>query len=329
MPLHTPGTHAIYTVNPGLELGRLFQAHVKATAQPETFPNLSTSRPPDDGELVVLAFPISVDRGRRPDRLAIPCPVCSATTPKWLHRGSFIWCEATMAIYCVGPRCGTEGWASQRLTTAQNVFLREETAKLNAERLASEIRAVPSRLAWIAHAKPVVERADILQTRLAKTLPKLKLSMHREAKASDTIRANVNGQLQSVGRIRGVAFLSSTWRNSAKLDGARTTLETLARDAPNEDLNAWAQQLAPTQCKNLLDLARNAAASLEGIADKMAAATAFLTDETALTLATWSQSRSAPFGYRFVRTAANFSLAIGENIWRARIGEIEQLPPLP
>jgi hypothetical protein len=322
-------TQPIYPINPGVELGKRFEAHINATGQPETFPTLSTSRPPDDGDLYVLAHPVDVDRGKRPMRDLAPCPICSPRSPIWLLKGSLIWCAETSAIYCVGPTCSTSGWAASRLTVAQNIFLREDREQQNAANLGRELRAVDARLAWIASVRPNVVRADEIQGRLAKTLPSLKLSMSRATKGGDAIRADVGGSLQPVGSIRGAPFLSSTWRLSEKLDAASSDLRSLKAECGSVDPQSWADRLAPAQCEEKLRAARKAADALSAVIVKIAAGAEFLSEETVSTLARWSASRSAPHSFKFQRTAAGFSLSVADKVWRARIGEIAVLPTLP
>lgn len=99
---------------PSDDLVARFRAHVRETGSPETFAQISTTKPPQDGAVVPLALKVTIPGKRRTMGRMAPCPICSARTPKWLENGTLIWCEATRAIYCIGPECWQGLWKDVR-----------------------------------------------------------------------------------------------------------------------------------------------------------------------------------------------------------------------
>src|SRR6185312_6095458 len=104
-----------------------FQRHVDATGLPETFEWISTTRPPAEGRLCVLGE-FHAQKGRRPRGDFAPCPICSPTSPQYLH-GLLIWCESTQAIYAIGMDCGHALDREGRLDKALVAYDRQQSRR--------------------------------------------------------------------------------------------------------------------------------------------------------------------------------------------------------
>ncbi len=96
----------------------------------------------------MLAEKISVNTALRLGGDMVPCPMCSHGKPKWKHDGSLIWCEATKAIYCIGPRCSGVTW-EKRLNVARNILRQTEKARADAAALVAVAGRAPAVLGWI------------------------------------------------------------------------------------------------------------------------------------------------------------------------------------
>lgn len=318
-----------FEICPGRELGQRFEAFARQSGAPETFPGLSTMHPPDEGEIAILSDEISLARSARPNRDAIPCPVCSPRSPKWLDGGRLIWCGATRAIYLIGPTCGSTGWAS-RVTQALNAYLQEELVRKNAARLAAEVRLSAPRLAWIEANRAAIARVEALHQGLAETFPKLRHLIYRRAKGGDVIWEPIDDVSQAIGRVRGPRFLTSSWREAPKLGAAAETLAAIGRLCGDADPATWAAELAPAICELRLGELDEAIGTLKAAAQNVEEAAAFLSAETVQTLARLSRAwADGPNAFWIPNTLSGFDLKSGGKLWRGPLNEIRPLPPLP
>ena len=321
--------HSVYPESPGVDLGKRFLEHVRTTGTPETFSTISTARPPKTGQLVVLAYPVDINRDRRANKDMAPCPICCPTDPKWLSRGSLIWCEDTQAIYCVGPKCSTTGWAAARLTAAQNAFLQVDREKKAAIDLTSAVALVEARLAWIDAALPAVQHVDQLHSGLAKEQGAVRNALRRATKGSPDLQVDVGGRFQPVGPVNGTGFLTSSWQEGKRLEEARRKLLSLRADVGSESAADWATGLAPTIRKAKLKTANATAEALAVTSRKVGEAAAFLSDQTFRTLVAWSRAGAAPTGCSISQTEGAIEIRGEGYPWRARAGEVKPLPPVP
>jgi hypothetical protein len=321
-------THSVYPASPGIALGKVFKEHVRATGQPETFPTISTARPPDEGALVVLALDVSIDQRLRPERDMAPCPICSQTHPKWLGRGRLIWCEDTSAIYCLGPQCSTGGWVAGRVNIAENLFRQEDRERQAAADLAQGLAVIRARIDWIDRVASRVRRAEELQNRLGK-LTAVRRGLLNRTKGGGPVEVDVGGARRQVGSIRGADFLRSTWRDVAALEQARAGLVASLGEADRADLVAWASSLAPIICASKLGLLNEAVAALRRASEHVSAAANFLSQETALTLAALAPYSTGAERFRVTRNGDLLGIEAGEKAWHARIDEVTPLPALP
>lgn len=161
-----PTCRSVYPDCPSSAVVAAFLEHVRLTGEPETFPTISTTRPPD--KLRVLHTPVHMPDKRRADGGRAPCPLCSPTSSKWLSRGALIWCADTAAIYAIGPRCSTGPWR-QKIEIAINAFNEADQAKRDAQRLVAHLEALETKLDWIGRVHSAVAQIDALQASFDRT----------------------------------------------------------------------------------------------------------------------------------------------------------------
>lgn len=292
---------------PGEDVVAEFRRHLAETSRPESFPQISTTKPPKDGQVVVLYHPIDINRSRRPDKDMAPCPICSANVGKYLRGGTLIWCEASHAIYAIGPDCSETLWEDGRLNRAVNVYLQAERTKRNAVSLVEEVRAIGARRTWIVTQRAQVKRLSEIHDSLAREAPKLRGALSRALRTAT-----------STG-VSGGGFLRGTWKAGRELDVADAALRRLL-DLAGSDVEGWVENLAPRVVAEYLDEARRTTSVLKRIAGRAQEAAAFLSASNMERMAQWGRSGQAPMDFVAIRTGSSVDLRAGEERWRGPVG---------
>ncbi len=320
-------TRSIFPTPPDAETVEAFKRHVRETGQPETFESISTSRPPADGDLQVLTEGVNIDINKRPDRDFAPCPLCSPDRPKFRHDGLLIWCEASSAIYCIGPQCGDTEMKSGRLSAAINVFRRSEKSRADARALAQLVRAAPALRSWIKSSTSSVEVVDRAHLALAKGCPKLRAALARALRPDGNAIVADRFASQTFGRIAGLTFLSGGWNNAkdlAEADAVLVRLEGLARNDPD----GWSEGLADAPRAEHLRAATQALAKLKAVAVRATAASMFLASSNLDLLARWGAQAGAPVNFQVLSTATKIDVRHGAERAELPVG-IVSLGDLP
>lgn len=311
--------HGIYPSPPGDEFVAAFRKHVAQTGQPETFPTISTTRPPAEGTVEVLMHPVDLNRKTRPDKDAAPCPICSADAPKWLHKGSLIWCEGTQAIYAIGPECSSTLWADGRMNRAINVFTESQKAKADGIKLYHLVLRIPRLLGWIAENRALAAQVSDLHGGFAKDLTRLRAMLSRSLKSSNGV-ANDRGPLADIpiGVVAGRGFLSGSWNVHGELDKAGATLRAFPVIA-GDDLVSWVDSLTPSvraqKCAEI-ERAREALARAEA---RMTTARDFLSARNAQILGRWGRGEGSPIPFSVTTTASRITFRSGETAWQGPV----------
>ena len=306
---------ALFPEPPGADLVQAFRLHVATCGQPETFPRISTARPPKDGDLIVLHHPIDIDRRRRPESDMAPCPICSPQDPKYLKGGTLIWCDATSAVYAIGPKCSLTLWEDGRLNTAVNLFLQAEKEKQNAAVLRAELPKVAALRAWIASYQGLAEKLDRLHRSLAKDAPKLRGALSRALRTGTAATSS----------IKGIDFLRGGWNLAKDLSEADASLADVER-AMGQDSKAFVIRLSATAVAQRLASLKAARATLTRTAERMAAAADFTARSNCEALGRLSKSESAPMNFKISHTASTMDLRSDAERWSGAVGIA---PPSP
>jgi hypothetical protein len=302
---------------PPQEIAAEFKAHVARTGQPETFPTISTTRPPKDGAVQVLALGVDVDRNKRLGRTMAPCPICSAEGARWLNGGALIWCEKTAAIYAIGPRCYKTLWTDGRMDIAINEFLQSEREKTNKERLLAAALSAPALQSWIAAQRPTAKRFAELHAGFAKSVPRLRGALSRALKVGSA----------AVAAIKGRRFLTGAWQLEKKLTEADRILAALKHVAGG-DAQSWVEGLSPRAVGQRLEEANRAREALDDVVACCDEGAAFLQPATIRALATWGSDPRCPVTFKAPSTATRVEFRTEHEHWSGQLG-LRSCAPLP
>jgi hypothetical protein len=305
-----------YPQPPSDELALRFRAHVRETGMPETFPGISTTKPPSDGEVIPLALKITIPGKRRAWGKMAPCPICSSRTPKWIENGTLIWCEATEAIYCIGPKCYGTLWSDGRLDREINRRQRTLREEENLAALSEAIEMAPAQLAWIKdHFKPA-KRATLLHESLASSAPKFRGAVAR----------GIKGSLVMGNQIGGHGFIRGRWALDEKLRQAEAVWLRLVAKPFSDAYPGVADELAPRAVQERLVEVRASQGMMAQVAQSLADAAAFLSRASIQNLAKWGKAANAPIEFSAAHTATGVRITCGQESWEGPIG---LAPPAP
>ncbi len=322
----------VFPEPPGDELRSAFRKHVATTGQPETFPLVSTCQPPKDGTVIVLEHPVDINRKTRLDKGMAPCPICSPDHGKYLNGGSLIWCEATQAIYAIGPRCSAHLWEDGRMARAINLFNETERARADGVKLKTHMQRIPVYLDWVDMNRALATEVALAHSSFTHQLRRVRAVLSRTLRSSGGVALDRQkaGDV-ALGRVTGAGFLSGTWNIGADLDQAVASFQTFP-DLKGDDLRAYIEDLAPSvraqRCKQLIQ-ARDA---LKRTKERIETAREFLSPGNVEILGRWSRSDSSPIQFSISTTATRITVRHGDAMWQGPAllpspkGRLEPIP---
>lgn len=287
---------SLFKTRPSGVVVEAFDRHVHETGSPETFDRISTTKPPPDGALAVLKE-FHAQKGKRPRGDFAPCPICSPTSPQYLH-GLLIWCEATAAIYAIGMDCGHKLDREGRLNLALTAYERQEARRRLEDALWAQLPRVPEMRRWIAAHMPAAVTADRLSRGFRKRAPRV-YSVVKQA-------FERNGELpvrQAEGdqpppepiRLVGPRFVKTTFGAEAGLARADERLSHL--DFGDDELECAEAigRMAEAELVKALKWLREAADQVAKVFVFLTDCAAFVSTENMARLAKWSETPGAPF----------------------------------
>lgn len=303
---------------PPQELVEQFLAHLRETGEPESFPHISTCRPPADGQVIPLALNLTVPGNRRARGNLAPCPICSSRTPKWAYGGTLIWCEATQAIYAIGPDCYSTLWTDGRLDREINRLRRTQREMANLAHLRESVRSSEHQLAWITRQRDAAARVAQLHGDLARSAPRFRGAVSRA----------LRGSLMGGRQIAGLGFVRGTWKLPDKLNAAEAVWLRQKLETAGDDVQANLDELSPRIVAQRLEEIRDARLAMEHVRDRLAEAAAFLTPANIQTLARWGSAENAPIRFRATHTASRVQIRCDAEAWDGPLG-LASPEPLP
>lgn len=314
----------LFPTPPGPEVVADFKRHVRETGQPETWPKISTDCPPVEGEVVMLDKDIGINVKLRPGQTMAPCAICLPKGPKWKNAGSLIWCEATSAVYCIGPDCST-GEMKTKLAQARNILARTEKDKRDTARLIAAATSAPLFVRWIDDHLDLALSVSHRHNDFARSLPKFRSALSRFARTG--LPGDLLGAPGAGVFVKGKAFLTGGWRLDNDLQSARARLQRLAAEA-SPDPATWGKALAPTARDDMLKSVDEAIKLVYRAADRMIAASVFLSDDTFGFLGRLRSHPLAPTSYTLNFTKTSAAIDHREERWRGALA-LEMPNPLP
>lgn len=198
-----------YPTRPPATLGADFRRHVNATGRPETYPTISTTKPPADTRVVVISE-IHVSKAVRGDETCAPCPICNSHGSQFLH-GLLIWCETSQAIYAIGMECGDTLFQAGLLDRAVADY-KQQQREVSLDRvLLDALPRIRLLAAWADQYEQAAADADRLTRSFRRQLTGQISGLESAARSGGYLSGlDKDGQPAVLGKIGGAAFCLGT-----------------------------------------------------------------------------------------------------------------------
>lgn len=293
-----------FVVRPGDEFVDGWRGHIRDTGEPETFDRVSTSKPTQQHDIVLLSEEIRVPTALRAGGGGVPCPFCSPTSPKF-HLGRMAYFAEECVVRFVGHRCARTHFG-ENYAEAEKLYRRQEAAR----RYISLWKAVGAErhqaMALIDEMLAVAEQVEKVRRNFDLKAPGWCRELHRELAQTkgdlqvyqDLGMKDRHGkpviQKKIIGTAAGLEFLREAFAPVAILQMVKKAMEGTAIDLPE-----WAA-VTPEHpmTSDILRLGRNVERALEKFPQariEIEDAAKFLKRKNVDLLQRWGSSGSSPF----------------------------------
>jgi len=167
-----------------------FLQSVRDTGEPETFPSITTTKPPPDSKPVFLRR-FSIDRKCRRDGEMAPCPICSPASPKYLHEGYLTWYPDEQVIRAIGPECGDAVFGGTQYAEAKAAFDLVERERLAVEFLQKNLPKTLSMLVALRSLEDAAVEAERLHEQMRRGAPRIHAKLRHMKSAGGAISVSI------------------------------------------------------------------------------------------------------------------------------------------
>lgn len=155
-----------------------FEAHVRATGQPETFARITDTHVTKmDSAKICSEF--EIDIAKRPDKDCAPCPICSPHSPKYKH-GCLMWFPEEQCIRAVGRECGSA--MDPEFRRKWELFYKKKTQDEIERFLEDNLRNVPSLIFELKEMHAAASEQVLFRKYFLKHASSTALSLRKHAK---------------------------------------------------------------------------------------------------------------------------------------------------
>lgn len=300
---------------PGQYLIDEFLAHVRSTAEPESFAGIHPG-PLDKTEPFRKLAPFSVDRRKRADGQMAYCPMCHQ--PNKFLEGAFVYLPRLQAVAAIGHECA----AKETRDAAERDYRARRDRQIEEDYLLANLPRVPAKLAAIEQVRPAAAEALRVFRLLRKDAPTAlrQLRAVKQQGARLIVAETIDDNIVAIGpagfkgssgkQTRDIAFgiLSGTtavindYNPIAELDRIKQVLQLYAGH-PTEDaaLNVICsmtdaeRQWATTRLRQTDDAFRK-------FQSRIADFCAFFSPENIGRIGAWTSHSEHPAPFRITRT---------------------------
>lgn len=281
-----------------------WREHIHLTGYPENFHQVSTSRPEQMHNIILLSEEIKVPVSLREGGDRVPCPFCSPGSPKF-ERGRMAYFPDESVVRFVGHKCAKTHFG-ENYASAERIFQRQMRCR-GYIKLWSEIVGINSAIsAVLAAVEPAADAIETVRERIEEQAPGFCAFLQRELAQTDgelTVLEDLgqkdragNAVLQRriIGTAAGLSFLKLDARPCRVLRTARAALAKTSIALP--DWKAASPEHAATD--DILRLGRGVAKALRDIPeaiDVVRDGQAFLRAKNVALIHRWGNRTDTPF----------------------------------
>lgn len=294
--------------------------HIQETGYPERFDRVSSSRPEQMHNIVLLSEEIRVPTSIRDGGERVPCPFCSPGSPKFA-RGRMAYFPDESVVRFVGHRCAKSHFG-ENYAAAERLFDRQMRCRRYVG-LWSEVNERRGEIGDLLDvAEPVAAAVEDVRERIEEQAPGFCSFLRRElaqSKGELTIledlgqkdrAGNAVFQRTIIGTAAGLSYLETDARPLKVIRDARASLAKTSIDLP-----AWSATSPEHEAtQDILRLGRGVAKCLRGVPEAIEVlrdAQAFLKARNIALIQRWGARSDSPFAlFQMERSERQISIRV-------------------
>ncbi|NKL37478.1 hypothetical protein GFL49_27680 [Rhizobium leguminosarum bv. viciae] len=276
-----------------------WRKHISQTGSPETYIDISTTKPPRDGPVILLSDDIRIPTALRLGGDRVPCPLCSPKSPKF-ENGRLAYFPQESALRCIGIDCAKKYFGSD-YTEAERLFRIEAVCADFIERW-PRIQDALSPINSVARVLyGVGQRLSQLRTYIDGQAPGFASSFHGDlVSIGGRVFTSREAGVQS-NAVLGLEFLSIDFDPRSAAEKLMSVCQDVKRPLPNWQISDGEGAAS----REIIKRGRSASRHLKEMSvlrDKIEDAAQFLTVTNLRILEQWCKSGNSPFtAIRFAR----------------------------
>ncbi|MBW9053444.1 hypothetical protein [Rhizobium mesosinicum] len=300
-----------------------WRKHIAATGSPETYIDISTTKPPRDGPVILLSEDIHVPTALRLGGDRVPCPLCSPKSPKF-ENGRLAYFPQESAVRCIGITCARKFFGSD-YTEADRLF------RIEAE-CAAYVAKWPAVQAKMRSVEPIVQRLLAAGTKMEQMrliidaqAPGFAKFLFNDLNARDMLIVTSRTPGARSYEVKGLSFFSSGFDPRPTLEKIIAASRDVRKPLPNwspEDNHA-------DSTKEIMRRGRAALGAIESIpvmAELLGGAISFFERMNLRKLEQWMETGSSPFASLSFKVSGQSVQAIatsfeGRHEWSVMVPE--------
>lgn len=304
--------YTIFETRPDEHFVARWREHLQATGYPETFDNVSGSKPEADAEVVLLSGELTVPVVRRADGRRVPCPFCSPRSPKF-KIGRMSWFPGEKVVRFIGHDCARRDLGAAYVEAERRFKLEDRCNQL----ISRWLEIAPHRQQLIHTCEVIRKTAYPLQGVREQIDPAFLDFLHRQTFANggrimtteDTgLRDRLTGakvyEDRLIGTVVGLSFIAVSFDPVGALKKAKAILDDMERPLPpwtpgQSDPDAEAEILKRGAAVNSVSLI------ISQQIDLVREAQRFLAKSNLALLEKWGHHSGSPFASLVCRMEGN------------------------
>ncbi|MBY3075851.1 hypothetical protein HFO73_01095 [Rhizobium laguerreae] len=289
----------VFDARPSLAYIESWRRHIADTGSPETFDNVSNTKPPKNATVTLLSEVVKVPMSLRLGGDRVPCPLCSPTSPKF-GKGRMAWFPDEHVVRFIGHSCAKR-YLGDNYSAAERLFKIEAAC-------AEFIEQWPQVQGALPQISSVVRSLYGVSQRLSQ------LRAYIDVQAAD-FASSFHGDLVSIGgrvftsreagsqssTVVGLEFLSIDFDPGSTAEKLMSICQDIKKPLPNWQISDGEGAAS----REIIKRGRSASINLKkmsALRDKIEDAAQFLTVTNLRILEQWSKSGNSPFTViRFAR----------------------------
>ncbi|ANM10381.1 hypothetical protein AMK06_CH01964 [Rhizobium sp. N541] len=282
----------VFDARPPLAYIESWRRHIADTGSPETFDNVSSTKPPKNASVILLSEVVSVPMSLRLGGDRVPCPLCSPTSPKF-GKGRMAWFPDECVVRFIGHSCAKR-YLGENYSAAERLFKIEAACADFIERWPRVQDALPQIGPVVRNLYGVGQRLSQLRAYIDRQAPGFARSFHGDlVTIGGRVFTSREAGVKS-SAVLGLKFLSEDFNPGSVAE----KLMSICRDIKNPLPNWQVSDGEGAASREIIRRGRSASRYLKemsALRDQIEDAAEFLTVTNLRILEQWCKSGNSPF----------------------------------